>query len=136
MSSMGTLEDRVQIRELYARYAYAIDYGPYPEWVKCFTEDGVFDSPRLGRHEGHAALLRFTAIYKESNGDAKVRHMMTNVTFKVDGDTATGGCYLTYYHCKNGKLTLEAIGRYEDEMRKVNDEWLFARRRVFIDGHA
>jgi SnoaL-like protein len=136
MLSTGTLEDRVEIRELYARYAYTIDYGPYEEWVKCFTEDGVFESPRFGRHAGHRALLRFTAIYKDANGDAKVRHMMTNVTFRVDGDTATGGCYLTYYHCKNGKAILEAIGRYEDELRKVDGDWLFARRRVFIDGHA
>jgi hypothetical protein len=74
-------------------------------------------------------------MYKESNGDAQVRHMMTNVTFRVEGDTAAGGCYLTYYHCKNGKTTLEALGRYEDELRKVNGEWLFKRRRVIIDGH-
>ena len=136
MSLTGTLEDREQIRELYARYAYTIDHGPYDEWVGCFTEDGVFDSPRLGRHAGRQGLLRFTAIYNESNGGAQVRHMMTNVTFKVSGDTATGGCYLTYYHCKGGKATLDAIGRYEDELRKIDGNWLFARRRVFIDGHA
>jgi 3-phenylpropionate/cinnamic acid dioxygenase small subunit len=132
---MGTWEDREQIRELYARYAYTIDYGPYDEWVRCFTEDGVFESPRFGRHAGHTALRRFTATYQESNGAAQVRHMMTNVTFHIDGDRATGGCYLTYYHCKSGKATLEALGRYEDELRKVNGEWLFQRRRVSIDGH-
>jgi len=136
MPLTGTVEDREQIRELYARYAYTIDYGPYEEWVNCFTDDGVFDSPRFGRHAGHKALLSFTAMYRDSNGDAKVRHMMTNVTFRVNGDSATGGCYLTYYHCKNGKAILEAIGRYEDELRKAEGNWLFARRRVFIDGHA
>ena len=135
MGITGTLEDREEIRELYARYAFTIDYGPYDEWVKCFTADGVFDSPRLGRHEGHDALTKFTATYKASRGDAEVRHMMTNVIFRIEGDMAKGGCYLTYYHCKNGKATLQAIGRYKDELRKVDGEWLFHYRRVFIDGH-
>jgi len=135
MPITGTADDREQIRELYARYAFTIDHGPYDEWVKCFTTDGVFDSPRLGRHEGHDALLKFTAMYKNSAGDAHVRHMMTNVTFRIEGDRGMGGCYLTYYHVKNGKATLEAIGRYQDELRKVNGEWLFQYRRVYIDGH-
>jgi 3-phenylpropionate/cinnamic acid dioxygenase small subunit len=135
MGITGTWEDREQIRELYSRYAFTIDYGPYDEWVKCFTPDGVFDSPRLGRHEGHEALRKFTVTYTASRGDAQVRHMMTNVTFRIEGDMAKGGCYLTYYHCKAGKATLQAIGRYQDELRKINGEWLFHYRRVFIDGH-
>ena len=61
--------------------------------------------------------------------------MMGNVTFKLHGDSATGGCYLTYYHCKDGKVALAAVGRYEDELRKVNGEWLYERRKVIIDGH-
>jgi 3-phenylpropionate/cinnamic acid dioxygenase small subunit len=135
MAITGTSDDREQIRELYARYAFTIDHGPYEDWVQCFTTDGVFDSPRLGRHEGHAALLKFTATYKNSHGDAHVRHMMTNVTFRVEDDRAMGGCYLTYYHVNSRKVTLEALGRYQDELRKVNGEWLFQYRRVHIDGH-
>ncbi len=129
----GTWEDREQIRELYARYAFTIDNGQFDEWVSCFTEDGVFDSPRLGRHSGPAGLRRFTQIYKESLAGAQVRHMMDNLTFQIEGDRATGACYLTYYHCKEGKAELAAIGHYRDELRKVGGRWLFASRRVFID---
>jgi hypothetical protein len=136
MPLTGTADDREQIRELYAHYAFTIDHGPYEEWVRCFTADGVFDSPRLGRHEGQDALRKFTVTYKNSAGDSQVRHMMTNVTFQVDGDRGLGGCYLTYYHVKGGKATLQALGRYQDELRKVNGEWLFHYRRVYIDGHS
>ncbi|MBI3758402.1 MAG: nuclear transport factor 2 family protein [Deltaproteobacteria bacterium] len=135
MPLTGTSEDREQIRELYARYAFTIDHGPYEDWVKCFADDGVFDSPSLGRHEGSNALRKFTVTYKNAAGDSQVRHMMCNVTFRIEGDRAMGGCYLTYYHCKGGKATLEAIGRYQDELRKVNGEWLFQYRRVYVDGH-
>lgn len=135
MAIMGTWEDREQIRELYARYAYTADLGPYPEWVQCFTADGVFESPLFGQHKGSQGLLRFTAIYKESQGGAQVRHVMTNVSFVISGDCATGGCYLNYYHCKDGKVTLAALGRYEDKLRKVDGEWLFESRKVHLDGH-
>jgi len=136
MAITGTLEDREQIRELYARYAYTVDLGRYADWVQCFTADGVFDSPLFGQFKGPEGLLKFTAIYKESQGSAQVRHIMSNVTFVVDGDNAIGGCYLTYYHCKDGKVSLAAVGRYEDRLRKVNGEWLFENRKVQLDGHA
>lgn len=130
----GTLEDREEIRELYAHYAYAIDNGKYDEWMDCFTEDGTFESPRFGKHSGRDGLRKFCAIYKDSLGGAKPFHQMTNVTFKIDGDSASGGCYLTYYHCKDGKAALSAAGHYTDKLRKANGGWRFESRKVTIDG--
>ena len=131
----GTWEEREQVRELYARYAFTIDYNRFEEWVRCFTEDGVFESPIFGRHQGSQGLLKFTAQYKESMGGAKVIHVMSNLSFRLDGEHGTGGCYLNYYHVKDGKLSLAALGRYEDHLRRVNGEWLFESRKVHIDGH-
>jgi len=130
----GTKEDREEIRELYARYAHNIDDGQFNEWIDCFTEDGVFESPRFGKHSGRDGLRRFTAIYKDSLGGAKPFHQMTNVIFKIDGDKAAGCCYLTYYHCKDGKAALSAAGRYNDKLRKGADGWQFESRKVIIDG--
>ncbi|HXN85063.1 MAG TPA: nuclear transport factor 2 family protein [Candidatus Binataceae bacterium] len=130
----GTLEDREEIRELYAHYAHTIDNGRFDEWLDCFTDDGVFESPRFGKHSGREGLRRFTAIYKESLGGAKPFHQMTNVIFKIDGDKASGCCYLTYYHCKDGKAALSAAGRYTDRLRKANGNWRFESRKVTIDG--
>jgi len=129
----GTMEDREQIRELYARYALYIDSSRFEEWVGCFTEDGVFESPRLGKHVGRDALRKFTASYKESWAGAQVRHMMVNVSFDVHGDHAHGTCNLIYYHIKGGKTELAAVGGYHDELRKVSGDWLFSHRKVFVD---
>ena len=128
----GSFEDREEIRELYARYAHTIDNCRFDEWIDCFTEDGVFDSPRFGRHSGRDGLRRFTAIYKESLGGAKAFHQITNVIFSVNGDQASGCCYLTYYHCKDGKATLSAAGHYTDALRKVNGEWRYESRKVAV----
>lgn len=130
----GKIEEREEIRELYARYAHTLDDGRFDEWLDCFTEDGAFESQRFGRHQGQAGLRRFVAIYRESLGDARSVHQISNVTFTVEGERAGGGCYFAYYHCKEGRANLSAVGRYADRLRKVNGQWKFESRRVVIDG--
>ena len=117
----GSVEDREQIRELYARYALYIDASKFEEWVNCFTE------------AGHAALRKFCASYRESWAGAQVRHMMVNVSFDVHGDHAHGTCNLIYFHIKGGKTELAAVGGYRDELRKVDGDWRFAHRKVYVD---
>ncbi len=131
----GTLEDREEIRELYARYAQAIDEAMYDAWLECFTDDGVFESTRFGRHVGRDGLKRFTQIYRDSLGGAQVRHICTDLLFKIEGDAATGSCYLIYYHCKDGKIQQAAVGHYRDTLRKSEGRWKFLSRKVALDGH-
>jgi uncharacterized protein (TIGR02246 family) len=135
MADLASVEDRLDIHELYVRYAQAIDDGEYDNWLACFTEDGVFESGRFGRHQGQEGLRKFTRIYRDSLGGASVLHVITNVLFKIEGDGAAGSCYLAYYHCKDGKIQQAAAGRYKDSLRKVNGRWLFASRKVSLDGH-
>jgi len=54
----GSVEDREQIRELYARYAIYLDSSKFEEWVNCFTEDGIFESPPLGKHANSTRAKR------------------------------------------------------------------------------
>jgi 3-phenylpropionate/cinnamic acid dioxygenase small subunit len=129
----GSAEDREQIRELYARYALYVDASRFEDWVNCFTEDGIFESSSFGKHAGRDALRKFCAAYKESWAGAQVRHMMVNVSFDIHGDHAHGCCNLIYFHIKNGKTELAAVGGYKDELRKVNGEWRFAHRQVYVD---
>ena len=129
----GTPDDREQIRELYARYAIFVDSMRFEEWVNTFTPDGVFESPLFGKFAGHDILRKFTQQYHESWNGGGVRHMMVNVSFDIIGDTATGFCNLIYFSIKDGKSELSATGGYNDTLRKLNGEWLFTHRKVFID---
>jgi len=129
----GTPEDREQIRELYARYAIYVDNERFDDWVQCFTPDGVFDSPMFGKLAGHDELREFTQSYSRSWDGGKVRHMMVNVSFDIDDDTATGFCNLIYFSLKNGKMEIAAVGAYSDKLHKINGEWRFTYRKVHID---
>ncbi|MGH7865405.1 MAG: nuclear transport factor 2 family protein [Candidatus Binataceae bacterium] len=136
MATGATSEDRAEILDLYARYAHTIDNARFEEWLDCFTIDGVFESATFGRHSGREALRKFCATYQESWQGAQVRHHMTTITFAVEGDSATGGCYLSYYHCKGGKIALSAVGHYTDTLRKEGGRWKFTSRRVALDASA
>jgi len=129
----GTFEDREQIRELYARYAITIDNSRFDEWVNCFTADGTFESPLLGKFTGVENLHRFTRQYHESWAGGGVRHMMVNVSFDVQGDTATGTCNLIYFKVHDGKSEYLLTGGYHDTLRKEQGEWRYTHRKVYLD---
>ena len=129
----GTWEDREQIRELYARYALHVDASRFDEWVDTFTADGVFESPLMGRFAGREELRKFTGAYEASWNGGGVRHMMVNVSFDIDGDLATGTCYLIYFKVHDGKSEFLLTGGYRDQLRKTAGEWRFSRRQVYLD---
>jgi 3-phenylpropionate/cinnamic acid dioxygenase small subunit len=126
-------QDREEIRELYARYSIALDHGDFTGWIDCFAEDAVFDSPRFGHYAGREALRKFVDVYRDSLGGSKSTHINGNLSFQVEGERATGICYFTYYHCKDGRATLAALGHYRDRLRREGGRWKFERREVFLD---
>ncbi len=132
----GTMEDREEIRDLYTLYSITIDSGRYDDWIDCFTEDGIFESPRFGKHAGREGLCKFVKVYRESLVGAQARHVVTGVYFEIQGDRAIGSCYFIYYHSKDGRTALAAVGHYDDELRKVAGRWRFASRRISVDGRA
>ena len=127
------LEEKDELRDLVTRYCLYIDSGRYDDWVATFTEDGVFDSPILGRWQGKASLKQFTEKYRTWTGNHQPRHCIMNVLINVEGTHATGECYLLMTHASEGKTELVISGRYEDRMEKVNGKWLFKERKVKPD---
>ena len=130
---MSYLEDKDAIQDLMTRYCLSIDAGRNEEWVECFTEEGIFNSPILGKWQGPEKLLAFTQKYKEWTGDAQPRHCVMNILIDLNGDTATAESYLLMTHAERGKTELVISGRYEDEIEKVKGKWLFKERKVCPD---
>ena len=121
-----SLEDRLAIQDLAARYNVAIDSGDAEAWAATFTPDGSFESG--GRtHQGTEALTAFAKGFAERMAGA--RHWNNNILVEGEGDQASLHCYLLLM--RGGQVVTS--GRYEDTLRRVDGRWLFASRRVVPD---
>jgi hypothetical protein len=142
-------EDRALIEDLQARYMFALDFGDVDTYVSTFTEDGVLDIG-TGEIRGHEAIRKIIGGMpgrdeEEAEGEAHAkakdtgpypatgRHNITNIAIRINGDTAEGRAYWFHYGNNNPerKATLDSYGHYEDEMVKVNGNWLFSKRRIY-----
>ena len=129
-------QEWLEIQDLYTRYFAALDDGAVDKWVNCFTDDGVLETPSLGiLGAGRAALAAWIKGYHQSwENDEQRRHMLTNLALEVHGDSATGSCYLTAYHCRAGKANIGVVGYYRDRLVKIGGAWRFSYRLVVVDG--
>jgi hypothetical protein len=123
------IEDQFAIRELVARYNYAIDEGRAEEWVATFVPDGTFESSALGAHTGAEALLAFAKGYIEAFPG---RHCTSDFVIDVDGDDARSRCYLIAVNNAAAPI-IAATAVYEDVLRRTPEGWRFVHRKVAPD---
>jgi hypothetical protein len=139
-------EDRAQIEDLQARYMFALDFHDLDTYVSTFTEDGVLDIRNGNPAQGRDAIMKLLggmpsneeegqAPKKEPQGPypATGRHNITNIALKIDGDKAVGRAYWFHYGNNNPdrRAGLDSYGHYEDEMVRVDGQWLFSKRVIY-----
>jgi hypothetical protein len=142
-SSYG--EDRALIENLQARYLFALDFHDADLYVTTFTPDGVLDYG-TGDVRGREAIKKViagmpgNAAAQETTGlrPAAGRHHISNIVLQIDGDRAIGRAY--WFHTGNDnperRSVLGGFGHYEDELVRVNGEWLFSKRTIYNEGVA
>ena len=132
--SIGYLEDRLAINDLFVRYTTALDRGDVETLVDCFTPDASLDSPAVGRHSGHPAIRAFAERFARFHEQgAQLRHVISNLAVELDGERARATCYLLNVLTRDGKSELLAPGRYECELVKTDGTWRFQNRVVILD---
>jgi hypothetical protein len=143
----GYADDRAEIEDLMARYLFAIDYFDWDSYVETFAPDGELEftsGTYKGRDEIREALMKFSMrigeIYHTEDGNpATLRHVILQCSIRVEGEHAWARS-LWVEMANNGPgdtLKMGTFGLYEDELKKIDGHWLFARRRVlneFIPG--
>lgn len=143
-ASADQVFDRFLIQELQSRYALAHDLTDPDMYAAVFTEDAeLYSAGRLlakGREAFHATGVndrkRFNAGAAEGERSfGALRHVITNSVINLSSDTtATGFCYvMTVVMRPEGGPEILSLGRYEDEYRKVDGEWLIAKREIVMD---
>lgn len=127
-------DEYTQILNLYSAYNHSSDEGDVEGYANCFTEDGELHGSAdvVGRSE----LKEYKRAEKSRREHLYRRHWNGSIYLeKVDSDTIHGCCYIVGLNGEPGQLPfLTHAGVYTDIIKKVNDEWKFACRKIAFDG--
>jgi hypothetical protein len=117
-----SVEDRLAIAELMARYNHAVDSGDVESYVATFVEDGVLDVG-IRQFKGRDELAQVA----HHGGQTRGQHVTSNLMIDGDGSDATARSYGQMF-VVSGEASVSAVGTFEDVLRKDNGRWQFVRR--------
>jgi len=124
--------DRFEILDLAARYNHAVDGGDAAAVAALFVEDGVLDADATGPIRGRDAIAAYIA--SRPDGWQRRRHWNNSPVIEGDGDEATLALYLAVVSWRE-TIVPRLVGRYRDELRRVDGAWRFVRRRIDVDAN-
>lgn len=120
------LADREAIRDLARAYAHLVWRRDIRAIAELFAPDGVMDTPDLAPLVGREAIVE---AYEKMLNDDEFHPFVHNHVIELDGDSATGTCYLDLRATINGRQMLSS-GWYDDRYQRVDGEWKFGSRKV------
>ena len=133
--------DRLAIRELVEAYAHCADRRDAKGQMSLFTADTQFvvfmnakdPKPSQELHSREA----LAPVFADLNKYAATTHFVGQSTiFSLTSNRATGEAYCLAYHVtvegENRRLMVASL-RYLDTFVKVDGDWLFAERLLYVD---
>jgi hypothetical protein len=140
MAVMGiTALDRLEIGELLARYAAAVDEGDFDGVGDLFAEAELLDPRGAVVAAGRAAVtaLFSATTLRHDEGTPETVHLVTNVVVDADPElpSAAGAVvrsrFVVLQEVAAGRLEPVAAGRYRDRVERVGGAWRFRSRQMF-----
>ena len=121
------MDDETRISATLAAYSQLLDDGLFGPWSELFTEDAHLSFP--GRdaegREGIRALME-----KVQPDGARGKHMTSNSTFEVNGDTAVGSTDYLFVRADAEGIGIVSAGRYHDTLVREGERWRFRERVI------
>lgn len=130
-----TAEDRLEIQELYARYAWGIDLADHELALSTFTEDAWFDHLWQGRVQGHDAIRKnLESLWYDRQSWWYGRQHMMNTFIMDPRDDGKVDCrcffQILQFNVEYRNNFVFGIGTRQDVIRKEGGKWLFEQLHV------
>jgi hypothetical protein len=116
------VEDTLEIQQLAIRYAMAVDERNIDAWLELFAPDVRVGRGLIGREALRDFIVPQLKIFYRS-----IHQIVGQRIELISGERATGAVYCRAEHEVGDRWIVIAI-RYDDEYRKVDGKWCFARR--------
>ncbi|MET0704439.1 MAG: nuclear transport factor 2 family protein [Mycobacterium sp.] len=132
MAFIGSVEDRLKIRERLDSYSDAVFRGDVDDYLACWSEDGTRTGSG-GECQGKPALREhWHGIFRFL---ARMTFFTQVAAIEVDGDRATARSYCREILVLRDGDVRKLIGVYDDTLIRADGDWLFARRsyQVILD---
>ena len=121
--------DRVQIEELMARYANALDRRDYEAIAACFAPDAVVEYAGFSHKLSGRAAITDHMMLALGPLDA-TQHLFANFIIDVAGESARLTCDILGQHIRHGAPGGESYlsgGKYDVVLARATEGWQFAR---------
>ncbi len=135
--------DRLELQELMARYAAAVDVGGSEEDLyEIFAPDAVLDSPVAGKFAGPDGLRQFAKAVAGLRIGRSGRHLITNI--RLSGSVTKAEIKAYYISISTPdqpdgpggerRTVVTGGGCYDCSAKKTERGWRLVRRTVHVDG--
>ncbi len=122
------MTDKDEIRELLARYCFALDEERFDDMAALFVPDGVWETA-FGIGTGRAGIAAQARSISTPGRPRRV-HLTTNIVIDLNGDQASvRSNWLLFQNGEMGPV-IGSGGCYFDSVAKVDGQWFFRHRRI------
>ncbi len=120
--------DKDEIRELLARYCFALDEGRFDNMAALFAPDGEWETA-FGTGTGRDGIAAQARGISTEPRPPRV-HLTTNIVIDIDGDQATARSNWLLFQNSDTGPSIGSGGGYYDRLVKADGRWFFKHRRI------
>lgn len=129
MSTDALIADRIEIADLFTRFARLLDEKRWEDADTVFTDDVAVHSPRGGELRGIDKVVGFMR-QAEVEGE-HAQHVTTDLLVDVDGDQAAASANSLVYFYRDGQAPHLASGlRLAGTVVRTPAGWRFREQRI------
>ncbi len=122
------MSDKDQIRELLARYCFALDADRFEDMAALFTADGVWETA-FGTGTGRDGIVAQARSIATGPRPRRI-HLTTNIVIDLDGDSATARSNWVVIQNTQAGPAIGSGGAYADRLVRVDGQWFFQHRTI------
>jgi hypothetical protein len=124
-----TAADRLEILELFAKYAWTIDTADADGYATLFTPDALLRMNE-DRYHGQDEIRDYVRELTSRDNWAGSQHYNGQILFEDsdDGQCRVRSYSMIVYRLRDGTCNFRHLGLYRDKCEKREGKWYFAER--------